>query len=215
MSWPRKWLSAVFKAMKKKRVGVLAFQGDVSEHIEATVQAAKILHQEIEVIPVRTKESLLGLDALIIPGGESTTLYKLCQAAGMWEELKRISHIFGTCAGAIMLAKTVLNKTADQKTLELMDITIDRNAYGRQADSFVKEVKTEVGKIEAVFIRAPRIRDFGKAVRSLAENDKEVIACEERKRHKFYLAACFHPELTTNKFHEYFLRNLSRLMNDA
>lgn len=194
--------------MKKNRVGILALQGDVKEHIDATEQAAKNLHSDIEIIPIRTKQSLHGLDALIIPGGESTTLYKLCREEGMWEGMKRIRNIFGTCAGAIMLAKTILHKAEDQKTLALMDIEVDRNAYGRQVQSFVKKIKTNLGTVEAVFIRAPRIISIGKTVNVLAKNGKEAVACEERKGKKFYLAFCFHPELTTTAFHEHFLKNI-------
>lgn len=194
--------------MKKSRVGILALQGDVKEHIDATEQAAKNLHLDIEIIPIRTKQSLQGSDALIIPGGESTTLYKLCRGEGMWEGMKRIRNIFGTCAGAIMLAKSIHNKTKDQKILELMDIEVDRNAYGRQVQSFVKKIKTNLGMVEAVFIRAPRISRVGKTVNILAKNGKEAVACEERKGNKFYLALCFHPELTTTAFHEYFLKNI-------
>lgn len=194
--------------MKKSRVGILAFQGDVKEHLDATEQAAKNLHLDIEIIPIRTKESLRGLDALIIPGGESTTLYKLCAREGMWEGMKRIRNIFGTCAGAIILAKTILHKAEDQKTLALMDIEVDRNGYGRQVQSFVKKIKTNLSKVEAVFIRAPRISSIGKTVNVLAKNGEEAVACEERKGNKFYLALCFHPELTTTAFHEYFLKNI-------
>ena len=127
--------------MKSRKIGVLAFHGDVIEHIEVTQRAAKNLHIDIEVVSVRTKESLQNLDALIIPGGESTTLHKLCEREGMWEKMKKIKNIFGTCAGAIMLAKVIHHKTLGQKTLELMDIEIDRNAYGRQAESFEKDIK--------------------------------------------------------------------------
>lgn len=191
------------------KIGVLAFHGDVIEHIETTKQAAKNLHLEIEVIPVRTKNSISSLEALIIPGGESTTLHKLCEREGMWEKMKKINNIFGTCAGAIMLAKTVHHKTTDQKTLELMDIEIDRNAYGRQTDSFDKDVITRLGKIHAVFIRAPRIHKVGKTVNILAENDGEIIACEQKIGNHFYLASCFHPELSSSLFHEYFIGRIN------
>lgn len=194
--------------MKYLNIGVLAFHGDVSEHINATKKAANNLKLQINILPVRTKEALNNLDALIIPGGESTTLYKLCSREGMFEQMKKIKSIFGTCAGAIMLAKTIQNKGEGQKTLELMDIEIDRNAYGRQAQSFTEEIKTKLGKVVAVFIRAPRIKDVGKTVNVLAKNGQRIIACEERIGNKFYLAACFHPELTTTKFHEYFLKNV-------
>ena len=191
-----------------KIIGVLAFHGDVIEHIETTKKAAKNLHLDLEVVPVRTKEIIQTLDALIIPGGESTTLFKLCQRENMWEDMKKVKNIFGTCAGAILLAKKVFHKTADQKTLELMDIEIDRNAYGRQTDSFEKDIKTSLGNIHAIFIRAPRIKRVGKAVKILARNKREVIACEQTTGNNYYLAACFHPELTSTIFHEHFLKKI-------
>lgn len=196
--------------MKSRKIGVLAFHGDVIEHIEATKQAAKNLHLAIEVFSVRTKEFLHNLDVLIIPGGESTTLHKLCEREGMWKDMKRIKNIFGTCAGAIMLAKTVHHKTPDQKTLELMDIAIDRNAYGKQTESFDKYVKTSLGDIHAVFIRAPKIKKVGKNVKVLAENEGEIIACEQKIDNHYYLATCFHPELTSTVFHEYFIKKVYR-----
>lgn len=194
--------------MAFNRIGVLAFHGDVAEHIEATYQAAKNLRLDIKVVSVRTKGLLHYLDALIIPGGESTTLYKLCEREGMWEDMKQIKNIFGTCAGAIMLAKVIHHKTADQKTLELMDIEIDRNAYGRQTESFEKDIKTRLGNIHAVFIRAPRIKKTGNDVKILAQIKGETIACEQQVGNNYYLAACFHPELTSTIFHEYFLKKI-------
>jgi pyridoxal 5'-phosphate synthase pdxT subunit len=195
--------------MKKSlRVGVLAFHGDVIEHLGALEKAAQNLKLQINMISVRTKESLKDLDGLIIPGGESTTLYKLCEREGMIPEMKKIKNIFGTCAGAIMLAKDISNNAPDQKTLALMDLSVDRNAYGAQAESFNESFKTELGNIEAIFIRAPRIKKIGKGVKVLAEKDGEILACEEKSKGKYYLAACFHPELTTSLFHEYFLKNM-------
>ncbi len=194
-----------------KKIGVLAFHGDVAEHIETTRQAAKNLRLDIEVIPVRTKDSLRSLDALIIPGGESTTLHKLCQRENMWEDMKQVKNIFGTCAGAIMLAKTVHNKTPDQETLGLMDIKIDRNAYGRQTESFEENIKTSLGRIHAVFIRAPRIKRIGKKVNLLARIKGEIIACEQKIGNRYYLATCFHPELTSTIFHEYFIKKIYRI----
>lgn len=192
----------------QKTIGVLAFHGDVIEHIETTRNASKNLQLNIEVVPVRNKDIIHTLDALIIPGGESTTLHKLCKREDMWEKMKRIKNIFGTCAGAIILAKLVHHKTHDQKTLELMDIEIDRNAYGRQTESFEKDVKTSLGKIHAVFIRAPRIMRVEKEVKILAKNNGEIIACEQKIDKNYYLAACFHPELTTTIFHEYFIKKV-------
>lgn len=190
-------------------IGVLAFHGDVIEHIQALSEAAKKLKKDIKIVEVRAKEDLKGLKGLIIPGGESTTLYKLSIREGIFEDLKKVPAIFGTCAGAIMLAKQVLHKSLGQKTLELLDIEIDRNAYGRQTDSFTQKIETELGDMEAVFIRAPRIKKIGRGVRVLAKNGDEVIACEERVGKNYYLAACFHPELTTSLFHGYFLKKLA------
>lgn len=190
------------------KIGVLAFHGDVIEHINALEEAAKKLKKLISVIQVRAKEDLDGLQGLIIPGGESTTLSKLCQREGMFGEMKKIKNIFGTCAGAIMLAKDVQGKTEDQATLELMDIKVDRNAYGRQAESFEKQINTKLGKVKAVFIRAPKITKVGGKIQILAKNNQETIACEQEDENSFFLAACFHPELTTTLFHEYFLQKL-------
>ena len=195
--------------MKSLRIGVLAFHGDVQEHITATRNAAKILKFKVQVIPIRTKDSLKNLSGLIIPGGESTTLYKLCSREKLLEGIKKIPAIFGTCAGAILLAKNVLHKSAGQKTLELMDIEVDRNAYGRQSDSFEENLVTELGKVSAVYIRAPRIIKIDKSVKILAKKDNEVLGCEQRSSLNFYLATCFHPELTTSLFHEYFLKQIA------
>ena len=192
------------------RLGVLAFQGDVLEHIAAAKRAMLNLNTEGEVLEVRTNSHLSGLSALVIPGGESTVLQKLCEREDMFEEIKRIKNIFGTCAGAILLAKKVNNSEADQRTLGIMDIEVDRNAYGRQMDSFEEDIESEFGKVHAIFIRSPRIRAIGKDVRVLAKKGNEILACEQRTAGKFYLACCFHPELTTTKFHEYFLTQVSR-----
>ncbi|MDO8552417.1 MAG: pyridoxal 5'-phosphate synthase glutaminase subunit PdxT [bacterium] len=200
-------------------IGVLALQGDVSEHIEAVKNAAKKLHKDVAVISVREKKDLAGLDALIMPGGESTTFYKLCQRAGIFEGMKKIPNILGTCAGAIMLSKNAQNKTKDQVTLQLMDIEVARNAYGRQNESFEADIKTSLGAMHAIFIRAPKITRVGKNVRVLAEYNNEILACEEEvspvrssasngAKGNYYLALAFHPELTTTLFHEYFLRRI-------
>jgi 5'-phosphate synthase pdxT subunit len=195
--------------MKKLKVGILAFHGDVIEHIQATDAAAQKLRMSVEVSEVRTKADLADIDALIIPGGESPTLQKLCQRENMWTDMKKVKNIFGTCAGAIMLAKHIDNTSENQETLELMDIEITRNAYGRQTESFQEAIDTDLGKMEAVFIRAPKIKVTGKAVHILAQRNGETIACQEKTKDHFYLAATFHPELTTTKFHEYFLKQIS------
>ncbi len=195
--------------MKSLKIGVLAFHGDVDEHIEATKKAAENLKLNINVLPIRTKKALHELNALIIPGGESTTLQKLCEREGIFEEMKKIKNIFGTCAGAILLSKIVHHKIKGQKTLALMDIEIDRNAYGRQIESFEKNIKTYLGPIHAIFIRAPKIKNIGRQVTILAKNNEDILACEQRVKSNYYLATCFHPELTSTIFHEYFLKQIT------
>jgi 5'-phosphate synthase pdxT subunit len=192
------------------KVGILAFQGDVSEHIKASSQAARNLNLDCGIVEVRTKESLIGLDGLIIPGGESTTLYKLCEREGMLARMGDVKNIFGTCAGAIMLAKSIHKEEAGQKTLALMDIEMDRNGYGRQMDSFEEDLETKLGRIHAVFIRAPRIISVGGNVSVLAKKGREIVACEQRDEN-YFLATCFHPELTTTIFHERFLKSISSM----
>ena len=192
--------------MKTPTVGILGFQGDVIEHLEATKKAAANLKLRLNTPVVRTREELRGIDALIIPGGESTTLQALSEREGMFNGMKKVPNIFGTCAGAILLANNVSHKTQGQKTLGLMNITVDRNAYGRQIESFEETITTNFGTMHAVFIRAPQILRIGRGVTVLAKRGAEVLACEEGQRGTFYMAACFHPELTMTLFHEYFLK---------
>ena len=194
--------------MKSLSVGILSFHGDVAEHESALRAAAKKLRISLSIPEVRTKDDLKNLDGLILPGGESTTLEKLLRRAGMFAGLKKLPAIFGTCAGAILLSKRILGKAEGQSTLGLMDITTDRNAYGTQRDSFETDMQTEIGPMRGVFIRAPRIARTGKGVKVLARHGREIVACEERSVKRYYLAASFHPELTTVRFHEHFLRNL-------
>ena len=193
---------------KQLTVGVLAFQGDVREHIEATEKAGKKLNIRLSVIPVRTKEVLRTLDGLIIPGGESTTIQKLCEREGMWDAMKKVKGIFGTCAGAILLADEVDNKASGQKTLGRIDMKIDRNAYGRQTESFEQNIETTLGSVNAVFIRAPKIKTVGKRVSVLAEQRGDVLACEQLSPRHYSLATCFHPEYSSTVFHERFLKNI-------
>ncbi len=200
--------------MKRITVGVLAFHGDVIEHLEATSKAIEELNISAQVIPVRTKKELLACDGLIIPGGESTTLHMLSAREGMWDTMKNIPAIFGTCAGAIMLAKNVHHKAPGQETLERMDITVDRNAYGRQTESFEKTISTTLGKVTAVFIRAPKIVSVGKNVHILAKDVGNILGCEQVTNKQYSMALAFHPELTTSAFHQYFLKRVIRLTHE-
>jgi len=190
-------------------IGVLAFQGSVAEHLAAARAAAYELGMPCKVREVRTSESLGGLSGLIIPGGESTTLYKLCQREDMVGRMREIPALFGTCAGAIMLAKSVSGAEYGQETLSLMDICADRNAYGAQSESFEEVLRTGIGRINAVFIRAPRITSIGNGVSVLARRGGEAVACEQKAAGRYFLATCFHPELAGSLFHRHFLRSIT------
>ena len=187
------------------KIGVLALQGDFSEHI------AMLKRLKVEASEVRLPEHLKGLDGLIIPGGESTTIGKLAVAYRLMEPLKLFGQrhaIWGTCAGAIFLSRDV---SRDQPLLGLMDIKVQRNAFGRQIDSFetdldIPELKQATGTKDdyhAVFIRAPIIESVGEDVKVLASvSDGRIVAAQQGH----LLATSFHPELTNDtRFHEYFL----------
>ena len=190
------------------KIGVLALQGDFAEH--------QVMLEKLgsEVVQVRLARHLDGLDGLIIPGGESTTIGKLASEFGLMEPLRQfgLEHaIWGTCAGAIFLSK---DARRNQPLLRLMDIVVERNAFGRQVDSF--EVGLNVPALakegsaapfHAVFIRAPLIESVGEGVEVLASlEDGRIVAA----RQGHLLATSFHPELTgDSRFHRYFME-LSR-----
>jgi len=192
----------------KKRVGVLALQGDFEAHEKALRRAGA------DTVQVRTAEELNGLDGLVIPGGESTTMLKLLNYMDLKEPLRRFAQekpVFGTCAGAILLASDVSHPP--QESLGLMDLSVERNAYGRQIDSRVAEVdpepdfaeRTAPGKLEAVFIRAPIIRRAGSGAKVLARYAGDPVLVEQGR----HLVATFHPELTADlRVHELFLQKL-------
>ena len=184
----------------KKKIGVLALQGDFAKHAESLERAGA------EAVEVRTKEGLESIDALVMPGGESTTMLKLIGYEDMWDSLRKFGEqkpIFGTCAGAILLAKHVLNP--NQVSLELMDLDVERNAYGRQLDSHIAHVELEGAPLEAVFIRAPIIRRVGPGAEVLATHRGDPVLVTEGK----HMVATFHPELTCDpRVHEIFLRRV-------
>ena len=191
-----------------KKVGVLSLQGDFAAHGAALARAGA------EPVFVREPEQLADLDGLILPGGESTTMLKLLRSERLFEplaEFGRRKPVFGTCAGAILLANEVSNP--EQESLGLFDISVERNAYGRQVDSRIAEIdpepefaeRTEAGKLEAVFIRAPVIRRVGANVRVLAWYGGDPVLVEQGRS----LVATFHPELTSDlRVHSLFLENL-------
>ena len=184
------------------RVGVLGLQGDFAEHL------ATLDRLGVDGVDVRRPEQLDEIDALIIPGGESTTIGKLARQYGIIEKLRdRVAEgmpVWGTCAGAIFIAKDV--PAHPHPLAALMDITVERNAFGRQIDSFEADIKVnELGPraFHAVFIRSPQIIRVGPGVDVLATlDDGRVVAARQGR----LLATSFHPELTNDdRFHRYFL----------
>ena len=184
-------------------IGVLALQGDVREHIAAVKAAGG------QAVPVKTREEIEAVDGLIIPGGESTTVGKLLDRFGLMDVVRRLPEegkpIFGTCTGMILLAKEVENSAKHQPRLCLMDVTVRRNAFGRQVDSFEDDVPVkgiDGAPVRAVFIRAPYITDVREGVEVLAEFEGHPILVREGD----LLAAAFHPELTDDaRVHKMFI----------
>jgi len=183
------------------KFGILAVQGDFEAH------AAMLARMGVEYVFVRTPRDLEGVDAVILPGGESTTQWKFLVEEGLDKSLREHSArggaVFGTCAGAILLAKEVRNPA--QQSLGLADITVIRNGYGRQLASEVRHGATEISPqpIEMVFIRAPIIERFGSDVEVLARSEGQPVLIRQGQ----ILIATFHPELSSDStVHEYFLR---------
>jgi 5'-phosphate synthase pdxT subunit len=181
------------------KIGVLALQGDFEAHRRRLKQLGA------DVVLVRKPEQLEEIDGLIIPGGESSTFLKLLGEDG-FQKLKQFVHTkptFGTCAGAILLAKHVTNP--DQQGLNAIDMTVQRNAYGRQIDSTILETKTKLGAapLEMVFIRAPRIEQVGDGVEVLARRGDDPVLVRKGS----VMAATFHPELSEDpRVHAEFLK---------
>ncbi len=192
-----------------KRVGILALQGDFEAHAQALARAGA------EPVLVRTAAGMETVDGLIIPGGESTTMLKLLELMDLKEALRRFAArrpVFGTCAGAILLAAEVRNPA--QECFALLDLTVERNAYGRQIASSIAQLepaaafeqRAGAGTLEAVFIRAPIIRRTGPEVHVLAEYKGNPVLVEQGR----HVVATFHPELTQDsRVHELFLAKIS------
>ena len=173
-----------------RRIAVLALQGDFAAH------RRRLAEMGLASFEARKPEELDGAGGLIVPGGESTTLWKFFESAPWEDAIRRFAAtgapVLGTCAGAIVLAREVTNPA--QKGLGIIDISVERNAYGRQADSFVGEVDAPAlaGRLPAVFIRAPKIRRVGPGVEVLATRESEPVLVRQDN----VVAATFHPELT-------------------
>lgn len=187
-------------------VGVLALQGDVREHISALSDCG------VGALEVRTLTELERVQALVIPGGESTTISKLARAFGIFEaiqeRIKAGMPVYGSCAGLILLADRVLDAIVGQESFGGLDVTARRNAFGRQVDSFESDIEFNgiTGpKFRAIFIRAPWIEECGTGVEVLAKIDNHPVAVRSGN----LLATSFHPELTRdNRIHRYFIETI-------
>jgi 5'-phosphate synthase pdxT subunit len=190
------------------KVGVLALQGDVREHIDS------LLTCEVEAVPVRRASEIESIDALVLPGGESTTIAQLAEVFGIFDLLKNKINsgmpVYGSCAGMILLADQILDAKQGQKSFGGLDITVRRNAFGRQVDSFESDIAFDDGSdqlIRAVFIRAPWVEKVSDTVQVLATIDSHPVAV----RSKTALATSFHPEITgDNRIHRYFIEQVAR-----
>ena len=190
--------------MSGPRIGVLALQGDVREHQRALLAAGA------DPVPVKRPEELSGLAGIVLPGGESTTMGRLMGLFGLLEPLQALLEgglpAYGTCAGMILLAREVVDGRADQALLGGLDITVRRNAFGSQVDSFEQDVEVRgVGEVHGVFIRAPWVERVGPDVEVLACVGEHPVAV----RQGALLATSFHPELTDDhRVHELFLASI-------
>jgi 5'-phosphate synthase pdxT subunit len=190
------------------KVGVLALQGDVREHIDS------LLTCEVEAVSVRRASEIESIDALVLPGGESTTIAQLAEVFGIFDLIKnKINNgmpVYGSCAGMILLADQILDAKQGQKSFGGLDITVRRNAFGRQVDSFESDIAFDDGsdqRIRAVFIRAPWVEKVSDTVQVLASIDSHPVAV----RSKTALATSFHPEITgDNRIHRYFIEQVAR-----
>ena len=201
-------------------VGVLAIQGDVHENIISTQRAIKELGVEGSVVGVKTSEEISKLDGLIIPGGESTTIGQLSLVNSslkiIKEKIEQGMPVLGICAGMIMLSKTandrVMGKT-DQPLLDLLDIKLERNSFGRQKESFEANISMnsiDIPKFNGVFIRAPSVSDTGSGVEILAKFNEKIVAVKKGNM----LGVAFHPELTEDvSLHKYFINLIKKSRN--
>jgi 5'-phosphate synthase pdxT subunit len=195
-------------------IGILSIQGDIEENIHACNKALKELGVTGDVIEVKDQDEILDIDGLIIPGGESTVIsIMMSLKQPNWKILKQKINeglpVLGTCAGLIILAKRVQDKTigkTEQKLLENLDITVERNAFGRQHESFEADLDIPLigeSPFKSIFIRGPIVKEIGKDVQILAKYNDKIVAVQQNN----IIGTSFHPELTEdNRFHSYFIK---------
>ena len=199
--------------MSNLNIGILSIQGDVAENGASMKAALEELGQTGNLIKVKTPEQLSKLDGLIIPGGESTVIGQLSLINGLLKQLKEKIEsgmpVFGICAGLILLSKNAEDRivgNTDQPLLDLLDVKVERNSFGRQRDSFEAKVSLEplnISSFHGVFIRAPSISDVGSDVEVLSKFNEKIVAVKQGN----IIATSFHPELTTDiSLHKYFVK---------
>lgn len=187
----------------RPKIGVLAIQGNYASHAQALAEAGA------NPIEVRKPEQLAAVEGLVLPGGESTTMLRFLEKHSFFQQLREFcgtKPVFGTCAGVILLAREVLNPV--QRSMGVLDATVERNAYGRQIDSVIITAETALagGPLEMVFIRSPRISQTGSGVEVLARRDGSPVLIRERN----ILAATFHPELSLDRrVHRLFVESVA------
>ncbi len=184
-------------------VGVLALQGAFAAHCD------KLVALGVDCIEVRTSQDLDKVTALVMPGGESSTMSHLLVSSGLFDVIgARIAHgmaVFGTCAGMILLARDIADGRDDQRSFAALDISVRRNAYGRQVDSFEADLSTPFGDVHGVFIRAPRIEQIGESVEVLGSHQGDPVLVRQGR----VLAASFHPELNEDsRLHQFFVEHI-------
>lgn len=201
-------------------IGILSIQGDVQENLLSTKSAIDELRLDVKVSEVKTPDEISQLDGLIIPGGESTTIGKLSLVNGslkiLKEKIENGMPVLGICAGMIMLSKTaddhVVGKT-DQPLLDILDINLERNSFGRQKESFEADISIDpigIPKFNGIFIRAPSISDVGSGVEILSKFNERVVAVKKGN----VIGTAFHPELTEDtSIHKYFINLINSSKN--
>ena len=195
--------------VKKISIGVLGIQGAISEHITSMEATLKVTNTPGKVFVINHKEKMTDIDALIMPGGESTTISRVLHKSDLYniisERIKENnSPIMGTCAGCVILSKELSDNAKDVKLLNAMDMQVERNAFGRQKESFEKPIDIQgfSSPYNAVFIRAPIIKKVWGKCKVLAKIDKKIVMARQDN----ILAVSFHPELTNDlRIHKYFL----------